>query len=124
MSLDEQPAARTATTRRRFRLGTEGRKLLLGIVLIVFVIYGQELFGIATAGTRLDPSLRGATRPSNIVVVLDFMPERFHNERIAEYGVFAGRDGALNRIRLRMVSPQNLARLASIPWVARIEPIR
>jgi hypothetical protein len=57
-------------------------------------------------------------------VVLDFMPERFHTERVTSYGVFAGRDGALNRIRLRTVSPENLAELAAIPWVARIEPLK
>ncbi len=51
------------------------------------------------------------------------MPDRFHNERVAEYGVFAGRDGALNRIRLRNVSPDSLARLAAVAWVARIEPL-
>jgi hypothetical protein len=38
--------------------------------------------------------------------------------------VFAGRDRALNRIRLRMVTPENLQRLASISWVARIEPMQ
>jgi hypothetical protein len=122
MSAPEVSSAR-AVRWPRFRLGAEGRKLAIGILLIAGVLYGQELFGVATANTRLDSSLRGATRPSNIVVVLDFMPERFHNERIAEYGVFAGRDGALNRIRLRMVSPRNLADLASIPWVSRIEPM-
>ena len=29
--------------------------------------------------------------------------------------------GALTRIRLRNVSPDNLSRLAAVPWVARIE---
>jgi len=57
-------------------------------------------------------------------VVLDFMPDRFHSERIREYGAFAGRDGTLNRIRLRNVSPENLHRLANISWVARIEPMK
>jgi len=56
--------------------------------------------------------------------LIDFTPERFHSERVTSYGVFAGRDGALNRIRLRMVSPENLAALAAIPWVARIEPLK
>jgi len=36
-------------------------------------------------------------------VVLGFVPDRFHNERVAEYRVFAGRDGALHRVRLRNV---------------------
>jgi hypothetical protein len=67
---------------------------------------------------------RRATGPSNIIVVLDFMPERFHNERIAEYGAFAGRDGALNRLRLRFVSPDNLRALSDVAWIARIEPFK
>src|SRR5262245_29843382 len=101
--------------------GPEGRKILAGIALIALVLFGQDLYGRATAFTRLDPALRGATSSRNVIVVLGFMPDRFHNERVAEYGVFAGRDGALNRIRLRNVSPDSLARLAAVPWVARIE---
>ena len=103
--------------------GPEGRKIALGILLIVLVLFGQQLYGRATAAGRLDPALRHATGPRNVIVVLDFMPDRFHNERISEYGVFSGRDGALNRIRLRNVSPASLARLAAVPWVARIEPL-
>lgn len=113
-----------AWTFRRPRIDGEWAKFSIGVVLIIAVLFGQQLYGMASATRRLDPSLRGAARPSNVVVVLDFMPERFHNERIAEYGVFAGRDGALNRIRLRMVSPDNLRRLASIAWVAHIEPMK
>jgi hypothetical protein len=102
-------------------LGPEGRKITIGIALIALVLFGQDLYGRATAFVRLDPALRGTGGPRNVIVVLGFMPDRFHNERVAEYGVFAGRDGALNRIRLRNVSPDNLSRLAAVPWVARIE---
>ncbi len=108
----------------QLNVGGDWGRIGLGGALIGAVLFGQQLHGMATAHSRLDPSLRGATTPSNIVVILDFMPERFHNERVAEYGVFAGRDGALSRIRLRMVSPQNLSRLAEISWVARIEPMQ
>ena len=101
--------------------GPEGRKIAAGIALIALVLFGQDLYGRATAFARLDPALRGAMTPRNVIVVLGFMPDRFHNERVAEYGVFAGRDGALNRIRLRNVSPDSLSRLAAVPWVARIE---
>ena len=103
-------------------MGAEGRKIAVGVLLILFVLFGQQLYGQATAAGRLDPALRGAAGPSNVIVVLDFMPDRFHNERISEYGVFSGRDGALNRIKLRNVSPASLARLAAVAWVARIEP--
>jgi hypothetical protein len=105
-------------------LGPEGRRIAAGIVLILFVLFGQELYGRATSSWRLDPALQGAATARNVVVVLGFMPDRFHNERVAEYGVFAGRDGALNRIRLRNVGPDSLSRLAAVPWVARIEPMK
>ena len=121
MSAAVQP--RVIRTRSLLR-GRDGRKLVAGIVLIVTVLFGQELYGWATAGRRLDPALRDSAEPSNVIVVLDFMPDRFHSERIRDYGLFAGRDGALNRIRLRNVSPENLRRLANIPWVARIEPMK
>jgi len=108
----------------RLLLGRDGRKIAIGIVLIILVVFGPKLYGMATANGRLAPALRGAVEPRNVIVVLDFMPERFHNERIAAYGTFAGRDGALNRYRLRGVSPENLRQLAEIPWVARVEPMQ
>ena len=113
-----------ATVSRGAGFGAEWRKIAAGIALIALVLFGQHLFGLATAHGRLDPSLRGATGPRNVIVVLDFQPERFHNERVQQYGAFAGRDGALNRMRLRNVTPEKLAALAAIPWIARIEPMR
>ena len=66
----------------RLLLGRDGRKILIGIVLIVLVVFGQKLYGMATASSRLDPALRDAAEPRNVIVVLDFMPDRFHNELI------------------------------------------
>jgi hypothetical protein len=109
--------------RRGWRLGREGRKVALGILLIALILFGQDIVGSATAFVRLDPALNNPTGPSNVVAILNFTPERFHNERLAQYGVFSGRDGAVNRIRLRMVTPQNLRKLASLVWVSRIEPM-
>ena len=106
----------------RALLGPNVRKIIAGVLIIVLVLFGQQLYGRATAASRLDPALHAATEPRNVVVVLNFVPDRFHNERVAEYGVFAGRDGTLNRIRLRNVSPSNLSRLAAVAWIARIEP--
>ena len=109
---------------RLLGFGPEVRKIAIGIALIVLVLFGQQSYGWITSSGRLAPELRGVSKASNVVVVLAFQPDRFHNERISEYGAFAGRDGALNRIRLRNVSPDNLARLASVSWVARIEPMK
>jgi hypothetical protein len=124
MSAPAEVLPRRRSASRRLLLGPDGRKLMAGVVLIAAVLWGQQLFGWATSARRLDPSLRDAAGPSNVVVVLDFMPDRFHSERIREYGLFAGRDGTLNRIRLRNVTPDDLNRLADIPWIARIEPMK
>ncbi len=110
--------------RRSILFSPEMAKIAVGIVLILLTLYGQHFYGMATSSSRLDPSLRGATGPSNVIVVLDFQPERFHSERIQQYGAFAGRDGGLNRIRLRNVRPARLRELAAIPWVARVEPMK
>jgi len=112
------------TGRLRLLIGPDVRRFISGLVLIAVILFGQQVYGMATASQRLDPLLRGATVPSNVIVVLDFMPERFHNERIAEYGTFAGRDGALNRLRLRFVGPDNLRALSNVAWISRIEPFK
>jgi hypothetical protein len=113
-----------ATRRRGWRPGREGRKVALGILLIALVLFGQDIVGVATMSVRLDPALNHPNGPSNVVAILSFTPERFHNERLAQYGVFSGRDGAVNRVRLRMVTPEKLRELASLVWVSRIEPMR
>jgi hypothetical protein len=118
-------ASYIAKTRRlRLLIGPDGRRFISGVFIIAVILFGQQVYGIVTASRRLDPLLRGATVPSNVVVVLDFMPERFHNERVAEYGTFAGRDGALNRLRLRFVSPDKLRALSEVAWISRIEPFK
>jgi hypothetical protein len=121
-----QPTASTPSARRAraLLLGPDGRRFMAGVVLIALVLFGQDLAGRATAGNRLDAALRGAQDSRDVIVVLAFTPERFHSERLAQYGVFAGRAGGANRVRLRMVSPDNLRRLANIVWVARVEPLR
>jgi hypothetical protein len=110
--------------RRGWRMGREGRKVAVGILLIALVLFGQDIVGAATMFVRLDPALNNPTGPSNVIAILNFTPERFHNERLAQYGVFSGRDGAVNRVRLRMVTPENLRKLASLVWISRIEPLR
>ncbi len=118
------PAALAKRPRLRLLTGPDARRLVVGVVLVLALLFGQQIYGRATARQRLDRSLWDTTKPSNVIVVLSFQPERFHNERIAEYGAFAGRDGAINRLRLRFVSPANLRALASISWIARIEPLK
>jgi hypothetical protein len=118
---DDAPVRRQ---KRSALLDPQVLRFALGVALIVLILFGQQFYGMATASWRLDPSLRGAAEPRNVVVVLDFMPERFHNERVQQYGAFSGRDGALNRLRLRNVTPERLRQLAAIPWIGHIEPMK
>ena len=113
-----------SNTRLRLLVGRDAGRLLTGFVVVVVILFGQQIYGMASANSRLDPSLRNVTGPTNVVVILNFPPERFHNERIAEYGAFVGRDGTLSRLRLRFVSPANLRALANIAWIAHIEPLK
>jgi hypothetical protein len=122
--MSEVGGHRRQTRSRRLIFSPDGQKIITGIVLIALILFGQQLYGMATMNGRLDPALRAATGPRNVIVVLDFMPDRFHNERVQQYGAFAGRDGALNRMRLRNVMPEKLTQLAAIPWIARIEPMK
>lgn len=119
MSQPQKPAKR-----RSLWATADGRRFIAGAAVLVVILYGQSVYGMATASSRLDPSLRDATSPSNVIVVLDFMPDRFHNERVAQYGTFAGRDGSLNRMRLRYVSPEKLRALSQVAWISRIEPFK
>ena len=96
-------------------------RMAIGALLIALILFGQDLVGIATASGRLDPALREIAAPANVIVVLDFTPENFHNERLRRYGVFAGRDKTVNRIRLRQVTPDNLTALSRLVWVSKIE---
>jgi hypothetical protein len=105
-------------------IGGPATRLVIGMVLISTILFGQTVYGAITSSGRIDDALRNPSGPSAVVVVLDFTPERFHNERLASYGVFSGRDGSVGRIRLRNVSPDNLAALSRLAWVSRIEPLR
>ncbi|UYQ73100.1 hypothetical protein OF122_04880 [Pelagibacterium flavum] len=106
--------------RRIFNVSTG--KLAIGVLLIWGIISGQGLAGYLTKDSRLSPGLLGQDAV-DVVVVLDFAPERFHNEQIARYGVFSGRDGDVTRFRLRNVSPGQLEALSSLVWISRIEPL-
>ena len=119
MAQPQKPAKR-----RSLWATADGRRFIAGAAVLAVILYGQTVYGMATASGRLDPSLRNATGPSNVIVVLDFTPDRFHNERVAQYGTFAGRDGSLNRMRLRYVSPEKLRALSEVAWISRIEPIK
>lgn len=94
-------------------------RLVAGVVLIAAIVAGPGLYGQATAGSRLDPSLQHAHGSVNVRVLLGFQPQSFNQSQLTAYGVFAGRNG--NTVLLLHVPATRLHDLASIYWVDKIE---
>ncbi|MBS7700651.1 MULTISPECIES: hypothetical protein [unclassified Chelatococcus] len=117
-------AAITTPTPLKRRLPLkEIARLSLGVVIIGGILFGQQAFGMITRDARVDPAIvrEGLV---DVLVVLNFEPERFHNERLARLGMFSGRDGSTRRVRLRQVTQDNLRALSSLPWIGALEPLK
>jgi hypothetical protein len=97
-------------------------RLAAGVVLIAGIVAGPGLYGRATGAGRLAPSLQHVTGSANVRVVLAFQPQAFHQSQLSAYGVFAGRHG--NTVVLLDVPADRLGDLASIYWVAKVEPLK
>jgi hypothetical protein len=98
--------------------------LLVGVLLILLTVFGDDLYGAVTARGKVPPELTRAGRPVHIVVELGFEPERYHLERLSQLGSFAGRAGDQRRVRLIRVSQNNLQQISQLFWVTGIEPLR
>jgi hypothetical protein len=97
-------------------------RLLAGVVLIAGIVAGPAMYGRATSAGRLATSLQHASGNVNVQVVLPFPPQAFHQSQLSSYGVFAGRHG--NTVFLLNVPANSLRDLASIYWIAKIEPLK
>lgn len=99
------------------------RTFLAGVFLLALAIFGDDLYGIASAGGKTPPELANAEGPVHIVVELPFEPERYHLERLSSLGSYAGRDQEKNRVRLLRVSQDNLTAISRLAWVTKIDPV-
>ena len=57
------PSRTAKPHRRRLSIGTDGSRLIAGLLLIVVILFGQQVYGMITAHHRLDPSLQARHRP-------------------------------------------------------------
>ena len=100
------------------------RNLLIGVIIVATVLFGDDMVGSLTSGDRVAPEVYDTTASYyDVVVILPFEPERFHIERLSAQGVYSGRDEELNRIRLQRVTDKQLSHLSNLNWVDRIEPM-
>jgi hypothetical protein len=105
---------------RAFLRSTPGRTIL--VVLVAALAWQGYLY--ASAGSKVDAEVAAeveAGEPVRVTVVLGFTPERFHTLYLQDYGRVMGIDG--NEIHLRAVRPENIARLARVYWIDRLEPV-
>jgi predicted transcriptional regulator len=89
---------------RAFLRSTPGRTIL--VVLVAALAWQGYLY--ASAGSKVDAEVAAeveAGEPVRVTVVLGFTPERFHT------------------LYLRAVRPENIARLARVYWIDRLEPV-
>lgn len=105
---------------RAFLASTPGRTII--VVLVATLAWQSYLY--AAAGAKIDPEVASAVEagePVRVTVVLGFAPERFHTLFLQDYGRVMGIDG--DEIHLRAVRPENIARLARVYWIDRLEPV-
>lgn len=100
------------------------RTLLFGVALLAIAVFGDDVYGMVSAGGKAPAELTSVQGPVHVIVEIPFEPERYHLEQLSRLGSYAGRDGEhKNRIRLLRVSQENLTAISRRPWVTKIEPV-
>ena len=108
---------RTSSVTRR-----AAAQLVAGVLLILEMIGGPNVYGMLTTSGRLDESLAGAQGPVNVRVDLGFEPQAFHTRTLQRHGVFGGKISDRS-VRLFQVTPGSLTALARLYWIDSITPI-
>jgi len=96
----------------------------VGVALLMVLLYGGAAYGWLTSGGKLAASLEASQERVEIQVEVPFEPERYHLERLGDYGSFAGRGETPNHVQLVRVLPDDLETISRLYWVASIEPMQ
>jgi len=96
---------------------------LIGVVMVLVLLFTDEVVGALQAGGKIDPTIDRAANSVNIVVDVKFEPRIFHQEVLAELGVFSGRNREdRSQLRLRAVTQSDLDQISRLFWVDKILP--
>ena len=98
------------------------RRMILGLLIIAVFVWGGDVVGRATAGTRLEAFGGSAHYPVDVVVHLDFEPTPFHGDVIRDFGIYDGRRSSHRDLYLRNVTRADLQGLSRLYWVRSLEP--
>lgn len=95
------------------------------VLLVLFGYLAFQGWLAVTAPAKLEAGLSQNTDQLgrvNVVVELNFPPERFHILTLQEYGRVTGTSG--NQVQMRRVPLENVDRLARTYWVREITLLR
>ncbi|HZV48828.1 MAG TPA: hypothetical protein VFD49_03575 [Candidatus Dormibacteraeota bacterium] len=100
-------------------------RLFVTAVAVVLALAALPLYGLATAGSKIDPRLErelgdGAYAYS-VRVDLGFRPEYYHIRTLQSIGTVAGVQG--DSVRLLQLTPDQVHQVAQLYWVERVEPL-
>lgn len=96
---------------------------LIGLILLLVLLVGDEVVGAAQSGGKISPEIDRSAEVVNVIVDIKFEPRIFHQEELAELGVFAGRDREdRSLLRLGNVSQGSLDKISRLFWVDQILP--
>jgi len=90
------------------------------LVVIAAIVGWQVWLSVAAAGKIAD-DIPTDTRRVDVLVTLNFPPERFHIQKFQKIGRVSGTSG--NSVQVRGVNRADLSTLARPFWVTRVEPL-
>ncbi|MPZ88735.1 MAG: hypothetical protein GEU81_11810 [Nitriliruptorales bacterium] len=96
-------------------------RLVVGVVVVVLLVAGEPALGWLLAPGKVGDGLAQVDSETAVVVQLAVEPQRFHVERLSQFGFYGGREGDPRRIRLTRVRPDAVREIASLLWVQSVE---
>lgn len=93
-------------------------KVVIGVVAAI--IGWQAWLSVSAAG-KLADAIPQDKRRVDVLVTLQFPPERFHIQKFQKLGRVSGSSG--NSVQVRGVNRADLRKLARPFWVERVEPL-
>lgn len=93
---------------------------ILTALLVAYAVWEAWLSFMAPA--KVAGPFPGQGEKVNVLVTLNFPPERFHVQIFQGYGRVSGTED--NKIEVRGVKRADLTRVARPYWVTRVEPLQ
>ena len=113
----------TTPQRRKHFWQSPWFKPVLGVLIILSLLVVDDAIGFATSGGKISPEIDRSAERVDVVVDIKFEPRQYHQNTLADLGVFSGRDREdRSKFRFRSVTQGDLDQMARFFWVDEIIP--